>query len=186
MIKPHVMVYAGPNGSGKSTVTERLSIVGTYINADEIKKARGCSDIEAATEAEQLRELHVLEKRDFTFETVMSTDRNLKLLEKAKEAGYYIESVFVLTDSPYVNVTRVETRALDGGHDVPVDKIISRYAKSLGLLPRLIEISDKCVIFDNTIRPRIIFVKERETYSVRPNDIWSESRINMLLYGETI
>ena len=33
----------------------------------------------------------MLEKgEDFTFETVLSTDRNIKLLKKAKEKGYFI------------------------------------------------------------------------------------------------
>ena len=38
--KPIVLVFAGPNGSGKSTVTKGFDIIGEYINADEIKKAK--------------------------------------------------------------------------------------------------------------------------------------------------
>ncbi len=45
---PEVMVIAGPNGSGKSTITRMAKIVGEYINADEIKKANLCTDLEAA------------------------------------------------------------------------------------------------------------------------------------------
>ncbi|MDR0458949.1 MAG: hypothetical protein LBG68_00590 [Coriobacteriales bacterium] len=54
---PQILVFAGPNGSGKSTVTQAWDKVGLYINADDIKKTRGCSDLEAAQEAERLREL---------------------------------------------------------------------------------------------------------------------------------
>jgi len=36
--KPIVLAFAGPNGSGKSTVTCGLPVLGTYVNADDIKK----------------------------------------------------------------------------------------------------------------------------------------------------
>ena len=49
---PQLLVFAGPNGSGKSTVTKGLPIVGLYVNADEIKRQSGCTDLEAAQEAE--------------------------------------------------------------------------------------------------------------------------------------
>ncbi|MBQ3787153.1 MAG: hypothetical protein II799_07730, partial [Lachnospiraceae bacterium] len=82
-LQPEVIVFAGPNGSGKSTITRMAKTVGIYINADDIKKANLCSDIDAALKAEELREDAVARGIDFTFETVLSTDRNLKLLQKA-------------------------------------------------------------------------------------------------------
>ena len=48
-------------------------------------------------------------RQDFTFETVLSTERNLFLLEEAKKNGYQICSVFVLTKDGSVNVRRVRT-----------------------------------------------------------------------------
>lgn len=56
VILPEVIVYAGPNGSVKSTITKMAKTVGVYINADDIKKASLCSDLEAAVKAEELRE----------------------------------------------------------------------------------------------------------------------------------
>lgn len=53
---PQILVFAGANGSGKSTVTQAWEQAGLYINADDIKAMRGCSDLEAAQEAERLRE----------------------------------------------------------------------------------------------------------------------------------
>ena len=82
---PEVIVFAGPNGSGKTTITGMAKTVGEYINADDIKRTTLCTDIEAAQKAEELREKMISEKRDFTFETVLSTDRNLLLLKKAPE-----------------------------------------------------------------------------------------------------
>jgi predicted ATPase len=109
---PEILVFAGPNGSGKSTVTPAWEKVGWYINADDIKATRGCSDLEAAQEAERLREFCLSERRSFTFETVLSTERNLDLLMRAKAAGFHIESVFVLTAEPELNVFRVKRVSL--------------------------------------------------------------------------
>ena len=75
---PEIMVFAGPNGSWKTTLTKFASIVGDYINVDDIKKSTLCNDLEAAVKAEELRELYLKNNKDFTFETVLSTDRNLK------------------------------------------------------------------------------------------------------------
>ena len=87
VILPEVIVYAGPNGSGKSTITKMAKTVGVYINADDIKKASLCTDLEAAVKAEELRESALDARNDFTFETVLSTRRNLDLLINAKKRG---------------------------------------------------------------------------------------------------
>lgn len=107
---PRLLVFAGPNGSGKSTVTSKIGVVGEYVNADEIKKALNCTDMEAALKAEQIREYFLSKKKDFTFETVMSTDRNIKLIARAKQEGYYVSCIYVLTSHPDINVTRVQAR----------------------------------------------------------------------------
>ena len=82
---PEVIVFAGPNGSGKSTITRLAKTIGKYINADDIKRTNLCSDLEAAQQAESLREQSVQDRADFTFETVLSTERNINLLKKQKK-----------------------------------------------------------------------------------------------------
>lgn len=80
--KPEIVVFAGPNGSGKSTVTRLAKVIEPYINADDIKKSLNCSDLEAAQKATQMREGYLEKGIGFTFETVLSTRRNLDLLIK--------------------------------------------------------------------------------------------------------
>ena len=77
-IKPEVIVFAGPNGSGKTTITKMARTVGKYINADDIKKAMLCTALEAAQTAEKLRNFAIDKHENFTFETVLSTDRNIQ------------------------------------------------------------------------------------------------------------
>lgn len=175
--KTMVLVFAGPNGSGKSTVTSMIDTVGEYINADTIKNSTGYSDLDSAKFAEEKRNKCIEEKRDFTFETVLSTDRNLKLLQKAKENDYFIKVYFVLTASSAINIERVASRVTNGGHDVPVDKIISRYNKSLSLLPEVIKVSDICNIIDNTDTAVRIFSKKKDYYRLWETVDWSKERI---------
>ena len=51
-----------------------------------------------------LRENAIKEGKSFTFETVLSTDLNLNLLKKAKEQGYFIRCIYVLTADSQINV----------------------------------------------------------------------------------
>lgn len=187
--KPEVVVIAGPNGSGKSTYTEYILGPGQfadssfeYINADNIQSSTGCSALDAAIEATRLRELAIFEKRNFAFETVLSTRRNLDLLIKAKSEGYFIRCFYFITVDSSINFQRVENRVAEGGHDVPKDKIESRYNKALGLIPELIKVCDSINIWDNsTDRPYRIFQKKLNQVKVFENPVWSKEQINNLV-----
>lgn len=177
---PEVIVFAGPNGSGKTTITGMAKTVGEYINADDIKRTTLCTDIEAAQKAEELREKMISEKRDFTFETVLSTDRNLLLLKKAKEQGYFVRCIYVLTANADINVARVSARQAIGGHGVPEDKIRSRYSKALALIPQLVEVCDILHVYDNTNEPFRIFKKRKDIYFHWGNKYWDFDKISNL------
>lgn len=181
---PIVLVFAGPNGSGKSTVTKGFDIVGEYINADEIKKEKNCSDLEAAQFATALREDAVYNMRSFTFETVLSSSRNVELLKKAKNFGYQIEIVYVLTADPQINVSRVAQRVKNGGHDVPMDKIISRYYKSLNNISKIIQIADVMWVVDNSAeKAELIIYSKENRISINATSLWKIERIKELISG---
>ena len=177
---PEVVVFAGPNGSGKSTITRMAKIGGEYINADDIKRTTLCTDLEAAVKAEELRERMIVDRKDFTFETVLSTDRNLLLLQRAKEKGYFIRGIYVLTCNADINVARVNAREALGGHGVPEEKIRSRYDKALALIPKFVEICDILHIYDNTQEPFRIFKKRKDVYYRWNNQYWSNDDIKKL------
>jgi len=179
--KPVVLAFAGPNGSGKTTVTRSISTFGTYVNADDLKIEYGISDLEAAQQAEKLRNSLLDNGSDFSFETVLSTERNLLLLEKAKACGYEVQCIYVLTSDENINVARVKSRCAAGGHDVPEDKIRKRYHRALALLPQLVNVCDKILIYDNSDKPSLIFRKENLETEVFPNVFWSKSALRKLL-----
>lgn len=180
ILLPEVIAFAGPNGSGKSTITKMAKTVGEYINADDIKRSSLCSDIEAAKLAEKLRKEALAKNLDFTFETVLSTDRNLKLLRAAKDSGYFIRVIYVLTANPDINVARVRIRETSGGHGVPEDKIRSRYDKALKLIPELVKVCDIMHIYDNSSEPFRIFKKRKDQYFYWENEFWNLESIKNL------
>lgn len=148
---PEVVAFIGPNGSGKSTITELLKPIGVdYINADEIKLALKCTDLEAAQIATRQREEYLRERKGFCFETVMSTDRNLNLLQRARSNGFFVRTHIIVTATPKLNFWRVRGRVETGGHDVPADKITSRYKRSMALIKDVVNVSHICDIYDNS------------------------------------
>jgi predicted ABC-type ATPase len=89
-------------------------------------------------------------KVSFTFETVMSGADKVAFLKKAQQCGFRTYLYYVATEDPEINVSRVRHRVKVGGHMVPEDKIISRYQRSLELLPEAVNYANRTYIFDNS------------------------------------
>ena len=90
------------------------------------------------------------------------TDRNLELLKRARKKGYFIRCYYILTADPMINVFRVRARVEAGGHDVPEDKISSRFDKTLALVHEVVAVCDICHIYDNSEdRPYRIYKKRK-------------------------
>ncbi len=89
-------------------------------------------------------------RASFTLETVMSHESKVELLREARRLGYRTYLYFIATNDPAINVSRVANRVKGGGHDVPVDRIVSRYHRSLGLLLSAISCADRVYLFDNS------------------------------------
>lgn len=174
--KPLLIVFAGPNGSGKSTITQCFKDLPNYTNADDIKRNLHCTDLEAAIKADKMRNSLIRVHKDLSFETVLSSEHKLRIIQQAKQAEYFVKSYFVLTDNPVFNIARVANRVSLGGHAVPEEKIVSRYYKSLNNLRALINLSDICHVYDNTDTLCRIFSKKKDTYRVWENAYWNYER----------
>ena len=107
--------------------------------------------LKAAAEATRLRYDCLENGRDFVFETVFSSPEKLEFLRKAKDAGYFIRLFYVCTSDPAINVVRITQRYMNGGHEVPISKIISRYYKSLLNAAKAISFVDRAYIYDNSV-----------------------------------
>ncbi len=97
-----------------------------------------------------LREEMLRLRRRFSFETVFSHVSNLEIMERAVGAGYKVYLYFVSTESPKINIFRVSLRVKNDGHDVPEDKIKSRYYRSLDLMYQAAQLAYQAFFFDNS------------------------------------
>jgi predicted ABC-type ATPase len=104
----------------------------------------------ASVAGDFLRQKLLAQKLSFTFETVMSHPSKVDILIQAQAAGYRTYLYFVATDDPAINISRVRNRVALKGHDVPEDKIVTRYYRSLDLLVDAIRHTNRAYIFDNS------------------------------------
>lgn len=104
------------------------------------------------------------------------------ILKTAKKHGYWIEVVFVLTSDANINVSRVKSRVKKGGHDVPEDKIRSRYVKSLANLKELFKFCDVINVVDNSTDKAelIISLKDKEIKIYKSRN-WTYDKIRKLI-----
>jgi predicted ABC-type ATPase len=160
-LRPVLCVVAGPNGSGKTSTTEKLLVNewtadSVYINPDNIAQEKFGdwnsqeAVLKAAQEATRLRYQCLEERKNFVFETVFSAREKIDFLKKAKQAGYFIRFFYVCTENPEINIIRITQRYLNGGHEVPISKVIDRYYKSLTLAAEAISFVDRAYVYDNS------------------------------------
>lgn len=160
--KPELIIIAGPNGSGKTSITQKFlhhewAEGTTYINPDQVAKDMfgDWNDSEAVLKAanycSDLREQCLRDKKGFVFETVFSAQDKIDFVIRAKQAGFFIRIFFISTSNPAINASRIAKRVMEGGHDVPITKIISRYNKSIQNCKTVASIVDRLYVYDNSI-----------------------------------
>lgn len=151
-------MIAGPNGSGKSFLKASLEqdgiAFGEYLNADDIAKTLDGDPVTIGRRAQEIvrerRDAALSERRDYSWETVMSHPSHVEHLRQAKAAGYEARLFYVATEDPRINTGRVANRVALGGHDVPADRIVSRYERSLAGLADAVEVADVARVWDNS------------------------------------
>jgi len=196
-MNPKLVIIAGPNGSGKTSVTGKILehewIQGClYINPDFIARDEfgdwNSPDavMKAAMRAQELREECLSSHQGILFETVLSADDKLDFIQRAKDAGYFIRLFFVGTDSPAINASRIANRVMEGGHDVPISKIISRYSKSIANCAKLSTMVDRLYVYDNSeeyVDPKLLFRASEGKVEKIYQDInkWSMNIYNALV-----
>lgn len=169
---PDFWIVAGPNGAGKTTLVSKgplsqlLSNV-IFSNPDELARQillkRGFSGFSDVPESD-LRSAFVA-AADLTFanlkscllkgvscgvETVLSSDKYQELVNIVLSSNGRFGLIYVGLRSPEIACERVALRVLQRGHDVPHDKIVARWQRSIENLHWFASRADRFLIFDNS------------------------------------
>jgi len=112
--------------------------------------SKGSHSYEGSFIASFIRHLLVEHNKSFSFETVMSHPSKVSEIFEMKEKGYAPYLYFVCIDKPEVNISRISNRVILGEHDVPKQKVIERYTRSLELLHQVLPLCYRAYLFDNS------------------------------------
>ena len=157
--EPLLIVLAGSNGAGKSTFHRRYlaRYAHPFINADEIAKTLFGSDAathayEAMQIAEDLRREHLERAQSFCMETVLSDTQGAKLafFRHARQLGFSLAIIVITLSDDFLSMARVRNRVLQGGHDVPEDKLRERFPRTLANAARALQMANMGVRLDNS------------------------------------
>jgi predicted ABC-type ATPase len=152
--RPLVIAIAGPNGAGKTTFYHaHIAAAGLrLVNADLLANELAIDPYAAAEVAASLRDELVRQRESFAFETVFSDPVGDKLgfLRRTAESGYLVALCFIGLATPEISMERVAMRVSQGGHDVPNEKIMSRFPRILTNLKLAIKQLPHVLVFDNS------------------------------------
>lgn len=180
--RPAFWIVAGPNGSGKSSLygnteieafDQSIWIINPDLLTARIQQVEKLplldANVQAVTRIEAWLEASINAHQTVGVETVLSTDKYRRLVQAAKAREFEFRLIYVMLESPDLNVERVRLRVAKGGHDVPEERIRGRWTRSLAQLPWFLDQADQAALFDNSgARPRLIGRKQAGQVLIDP------------------
>jgi predicted ABC-type ATPase len=152
--RPIIVAIAGPNGTGKSTFYEaHLKFSGLrFLNTDVVARDLEVDAYEAARVSAALRIELARQRESFIFETVFSdpVGDKLNFLQQTAASGFAVALCFIGLADVAMSEQRVAMRVSQGGHDVPSEKLIERFPRTLVNLTTAIRALPCVLIFDNS------------------------------------
>jgi predicted ABC-type ATPase len=112
------------------------------------------------------RQLIMGEGIPFAFETVFShwvenpdgtVESKADEILKMQQAGYFVVLLFVGLSDPQLSMARVSTRKTQGGHDVPIQKLWSRFPRTQKAIAHAAPLADMTLMFDNSLSEKEAF-----------------------------
>jgi predicted ABC-type ATPase len=179
--RPILVALAGPNGAGKTTFFHaHLKPSGLrFLNPDLIAQTLALQPKDAAQAVANLRRELVRQRESFVFETVVSDPIGDKLsfLKETEKAGYTVVLCFIGLAGHETSEHRVAMRVSQGGHDVPSEKLVSRYPRTMANLQAAICDLSHVLVFDNEdlrtpFRKVAEFERGRPLFLSKPTPKW--------------
>lgn len=185
--RPVLVALAGPNGAGKTTFHEAYLKPGglRFVNADVLSRELDFEPYAAASVADTVRRELLRQGESFVFETVFSdpVGDKLTLLREAVAMGYSVVLCFIGLDGPGLSEERVAMRVTQGGHDVPSEKLVARFPRTLANLRRAIRELPLVLVSDNSdlrrpFREMAIFREGKPAFLRDPLPVWLAAQVN--------
>lgn len=152
--RPILVAVAGPNGAGKTTFyhVHIAPAALRYVSADILARELDMDAYAAAKAADVLRRALLKQKESFAFETVFSdtVGDKLKFLREAATVGYTVVLCFIGLEDAELSEERIAMRVSQGGHDVPTEKLKSRFPRTMANLKAAIATLSLVYVFDNS------------------------------------
>lgn len=146
-------IVAGINGVGKSSMTQLLrhnsDSFGTIIDPDDYAVKYG-GNLLGGKEAIKDINYCIENGLAFTEETTLSGKHIINTAKRAKNNGYTINLIYIGLNSAQDSIDRVANRVKNGGHDIPTEIIVRRYAHRFEQLTKILNYCDKADFYDNS------------------------------------
>ena len=137
-------------------VWDRIQLQSVKVSFDKKDLSEKKSEVIATILADFIRETLIARQQSFSFESVFSHPSKIEILKEAQEKGFKNYLYFIATDNPELNQKRVKDRVLQGGHDVPPDKIVTRYFRCLENVRQTFPYLYRGFFFDSTESTRYL------------------------------
>lgn len=102
----------------------------------------------------------------FAMETVFShwrergdgvVESKIDLIRQMQRSGYFVLLCFVGLSNSSLSIARVQTRVADGGHDVPMEKLIERFPRTQRAIREATFVADGTILLDNSLDDKSAF-----------------------------
>ena len=163
-------IIGGVNGVGKSSFTgvlkERSTDLGVIVDVDKITAELGGNALAGGKAA--LRKINeCIEKGiSFTQETTLSGRRTEATAKQVRDMGYHVRLFYIGLDSAEESLARIANRVKRGGHDIPQDDVVRRFAGRWEAVAKVLPYCDEAEFYDND--NGFVLVAEYRNGEIRP------------------
>ena len=170
---PKLFIISGCNGAGKTTasfnILPEILDCKQFLNADEIARGLSPFDPESVSiEAGRilLNRFDELVKIGETFavETTLATLIYKDKILKVQSIGYEVTLLYFWLTDVNMAYDRVNSRVMEGGHNIPKDVINRRYFKGIkNLFNIYLPLCERVLIIDNSkTTPELIYSERKK------------------------
>ena len=146
-------IIGGVNGVGKSSFTgvlkERSTDLGMIVDVDKITAELGGNALAGGKAALQKISECIDKGISFTQETTLSGRKTEATAKQVRDLGYHVQLFYIGLDSAEESLSRIANRVKRGGHDIPHDDVVRRFAGRWEAVAKVLPYCDEAEFYDN-------------------------------------